>query len=131
MEWRSGKEKPTMEGVYQCLVKSEGGGIGTRVYKYDANSLSWTSSDRVIAWLDPEVPEEFLKLENKEEKQKPRWVKIDDLNLTQGSDWYWATSYACPPTTFYLHEDSKENLTFKDYLFWSVPISKPKEWEEK
>lgn len=90
MIWRDANEKPRVSGVYYCLCQFLDGDIGFSHRVFCVTRNEWQSEIKMIAWLDPEIPEKYLpKLVKDVEKPKGEWVDIRGFNFNPNK-FYWA-----------------------------------------
>lgn len=83
MKWREGSESPKVSGKYQILVESRylpvpfSGEVSRATFSvwYSTNQNRWEESAKILAWLDPEIPEKYLP----ESLQEP--VKTNSLKM--------------------------------------------------
>ncbi len=94
MKWRSMNEKPKIEGYYFVLIKTPMNGDRKYSTKYfDSSTWERGSYFEIIAWLDPEVPEEFL-AEPKPEKKPCPFCGGTDWNIATNCQGFY--SFRCP-----------------------------------
>lgn len=81
MKWRSVEEKSKIKGLYLCLERYEDGEfiMGSK----HLSEGGWMSSPgfTMVAWLDLEIPEEFLKPKEPEKKPCPWCGQYDDWSI--------------------------------------------------
>lgn len=107
MKWRSVNEKPKIIGRYFALIEADSF-YQTQICQAGFNlNENWEEHiGTVVAWLDPEVPEEFLQPKEPEKKPCP-WCKctnwILDSDTFESHFWFecktnGCTSGPCRPT---------------------------------
>lgn len=76
MKWRSVDEKPKLRGYYFIIDESN----ELANCHYFVLGGNWPTAFKVKAWLDPEVPEHFLKPKAQEKKPCP-WCGAKDWKI--------------------------------------------------
>ena len=78
MKWRSVDEKPKLRGYYFIIDESN----ELANCHYFVLGGNWPTAFKVKAWLDPEVPEEFLRPKAPEKRPCP-WCKTYNWKIVK------------------------------------------------
>lgn len=89
MKWRSVDEKPKLRGYYFIIDESN----ELANCHYFVLGGNWPTAFKVKAWLDPEVPEHFLKPKAPEKKPCPFCDGLD-WSIKQTAQGFF--SFRCP-----------------------------------
>lgn len=90
MKWRSVEELPKISGSYIVVYLGDNGEDRFTGYVSFSTFYGWNM--KTIAWLDPEVPDEFLKPKEEEKKPCP-WCGEKDWYIHSYNERY---HFTCP-----------------------------------
>ena len=140
MIWRDAIEKPRVSGKYRVLIEGLylpvpfNGHVNRATFSswYSTNQDRWDDNARILAWLDPEVPEKYL--------PEKFWAPVNDFVTTEKpkGEWLPFATFKFDMSKYYWAKDGNQtwvvdgsgcispniDLGSQAYI-WSIPIEEP------